>query len=108
MGSAVAVVVVAVVVAALGAEKERGQAEQAAGGEQHRAEIEAGGVHGGTIECHHSASAFFARPAPAVAPPLPALSCGRPQPGGKQFMAASLVAAERSRELGGNYVLDLL
>ena len=29
-------------------QKERGQAEQAAGGEQHRAEIEAGGVHGGT------------------------------------------------------------
>ncbi len=45
VGGAVAVVSVGVVVAALGAEEEGGQAEEAGNGKQHGAEGEAGGVH---------------------------------------------------------------
>ena len=45
MGGPVAVVVVGVVVAAFGAEKECGQNEQAAASDQHGGEGEAAGVH---------------------------------------------------------------
>ena len=47
MGRAVAVVAVGVVVAALGAEEQGGQYEQAAAEDQHGGQGEAGGVHGG-------------------------------------------------------------
>ena len=48
MGGAVAVVLVGVVIAALGAEEQGGQHEQPAAGQQHGGEGEAGGVHGAT------------------------------------------------------------